>query len=88
MARWVRLQLANGVFEGRGIVSAEVLAFTRTPKVASSREGFLCVWLDGGRKQPNGTAIFHTGSTLGFGTLVGLLPDKDVGVVVLSNEED
>src|SRR5262245_63747617 len=34
MARWVRLQLANGTFEGRRIVSAENLAVTRTPRVA------------------------------------------------------
>ena len=38
MARWVRLQLGNGRFEGhpRPIVSPENLAFTRTPKVGIS----------------------------------------------------
>jgi hypothetical protein len=34
MARWVRLQLNNGSFEGTRIVSPENLAVTRTPKVA------------------------------------------------------
>ena len=34
MSRWVRLQLGDGIFEGRPIVSPENLAFTRTPKVA------------------------------------------------------
>jgi CubicO group peptidase (beta-lactamase class C family) len=33
MARWVRLQLGNGSFEGRRIVSPESMAATRTPKV-------------------------------------------------------
>ena len=41
MARWVRLQLGNGTFEGRRIVSPENLAFTRTPKVAMSRQNVL-----------------------------------------------
>jgi CubicO group peptidase (beta-lactamase class C family) len=34
MARWIRLQLGNGTFEGRRIISPENLAVTRTPKVA------------------------------------------------------
>src|SRR5262249_13505864 len=34
MARWLRLQLANGSFEGRRIVSPDSLAYTRLPKVA------------------------------------------------------
>ena len=36
MARWVRLQLGNGTFEGRRVVSSQNLAFTHTPKVALS----------------------------------------------------
>ncbi|MGB9274834.1 MAG: serine hydrolase domain-containing protein [Terrimicrobiaceae bacterium] len=40
MARWVRLQLGNGTFEGRRIVSSENLAFTHTPKVAISDKLF------------------------------------------------
>jgi CubicO group peptidase (beta-lactamase class C family) len=34
MARWVRLQLGDGAFEGRRIVSKENLGVTRLPKVA------------------------------------------------------
>ncbi|MGB7792297.1 MAG: serine hydrolase [Terrimicrobiaceae bacterium] len=40
MAGWVRLQLGNGTFEGRRIVSSENLAFTHTPKVAISDKLF------------------------------------------------
>jgi hypothetical protein len=87
MARWVRLQLANGEFEGRRIVSAEALAFTRTPKVANKeRVSYAYGW--SAASTQNGTAITHDGSTAGFGAFVGLLPDRDVGVIVLSNEED
>ena len=41
MARWVRLQLGNGTFEGRRIVSPENLAVTRTPKVAVNDQDVL-----------------------------------------------
>src|SRR5262249_11524520 len=34
MARWVRMQLNDGTFDGRRIVSSENLAYTRMPKVA------------------------------------------------------
>jgi CubicO group peptidase (beta-lactamase class C family) len=34
MARWIRLLLANGTFEGRRIVSPENLAVTRTARVS------------------------------------------------------
>src|SRR5256884_587654 len=36
MARWIRLQLGNGAFEGHRIVSPENLAYTRRPMVAAS----------------------------------------------------
>src|SRR5262249_6792205 len=35
---------------------------------------------------PSGSIVFHNGDTLGFGTFVALLPGRDVGVIVLSNE--
>src|SRR4029079_12290847 len=36
MARWIRLQLGKGTFEGRRLVSPENLAYTRRPMVAAS----------------------------------------------------
>ena len=35
---------------------------------------------------PNGSVTWHDGGTLGFGAYLGLLLDRDVGVVVLTNE--
>ena len=34
----------------------------------------------------NGTIVWHNGGTTSFGSYFGLLPDRDVGVVVLTNE--
>ena len=84
MARWVRLQLGNGSFEGRRIVSPEHLAFTRTPKVAiSDKVSYALGWVI--QQTPNGTIVWHNGGTSSFGAYIGLVPDRDVGVIVLTN---
>jgi CubicO group peptidase (beta-lactamase class C family) len=85
MARWVRLQLGNGTLEGRRIVSPESLAFTRTPKIAMSDKMFYALgWVI--QHTPNGNIVWHNGGTTAFGAYVGMAPDKNVGVVVLTNE--
>jgi CubicO group peptidase (beta-lactamase class C family) len=87
MSHWVRLQLGNGTFEGRRLVSAESLAFTRTPKVAlSDKVSYAMGWVV--QQTPNGSIIWHNGGTNGFGAFVGLQPDKDVGVIVLTNTQN
>jgi CubicO group peptidase (beta-lactamase class C family) len=84
MARWVRLQLGNGMFEGKRIVSPASLAAIRTPKVAvNDKASYALGWLV--QQTPNGSIVWHNGGTSGFGAYVGLLLDKDVGVIVLAN---
>jgi CubicO group peptidase (beta-lactamase class C family) len=85
MARWVRLQLGNGGFEGRRIVSPENLAVTRTPKVAmSDKLSYALGWVI--QQTPNGNIVWHDGGTSGFGAYVGMVPDRNIGVIVLTNE--
>jgi CubicO group peptidase (beta-lactamase class C family) len=87
MARWVRLQLGNGRFEGRPIpiVSPENLAVTRTPKVGiSDKVSYTLGWAI--QQTPNGTIVWHNGGTNSFGAYIGIVPDRDVGVIVLTNE--
>ncbi len=85
MVRWVRLQLGNGSFDGRRIVSPENLAFTRTPKVAmSDKISYALGWAI--QQTQNGSIVWHDGGTNGFGAYVGMVPDKSVGVIVLTNE--
>jgi CubicO group peptidase (beta-lactamase class C family) len=87
MARWVRLQLGNGRFEGHPIpiVSPENLAFTRTPKVGiSDKVSYALGWII--QQTPNGTIVWHNGGTNSFGAYIGIVPDRDVGVIVLTNE--
>jgi CubicO group peptidase (beta-lactamase class C family) len=87
MARWVRLQLGRGSFEGRRVVSAESLAYTRRSKVAcDDKSSYAMGWAQ--IPTPNGTIVCHDGGTSGFGAFLGLLPDHDVGVILLSNGEN
>jgi CubicO group peptidase (beta-lactamase class C family) len=87
LARWVRLQLGNGSFEGRRIVSPENLAYTRRPKVAiNDKTSYALGWIVA--QTPNGSIVWHNGGTTSFGAFIGMLVDKDVGVIVLSNEQN
>jgi CubicO group peptidase (beta-lactamase class C family) len=87
MAQWLRLQLGNGTFQGRSIVSAENLAFTRTPKVADSeKETYAMGWFN--TYTPSGTVVWHNGGADGFGAYVGLQLARGVGIVVLTNENN
>jgi CubicO group peptidase (beta-lactamase class C family) len=81
------MQLGSGSFEGCRVVSSQNLAFTRTPQVALSDK---LVYALGRIIQltPNGNIIWHNGSTTGFGSFVGIVPDKNVSVIVLTNEEN
>lgn len=84
MSRWLRLQIADGMFEGKALVSRENLVATRVAKVGitetiSYGEGWVL------SQTPRGRVVWHNGGTSGFGTHVGFLPDYGLGIVVLSN---
>jgi CubicO group peptidase (beta-lactamase class C family) len=85
MARWVRMQLGDGAFDGRRIVSTENLAYTRMPKVALTNEvSYALGWYN--YLTPNGNILWHDGDALSFGSFVGLVPDKNIGIIILTNE--
>lgn len=85
LAPWVRLHLADGMFEGKRIVSAENLAVTKTPRTGiSDRLAYAMGWVI--QSTPNGRIVWHNGGTLSYGAYIGMAPDRDVGVIVLSNE--
>ncbi len=96
MAQWVRFQLADGVIDGKRLVSADTLNETKSPQTI--------VPLTGDTKDENpetnlsayGMAwrvqdyrgellVSHGGALNGFRTQVDLLPHQHSGFVVLSN---
>jgi CubicO group peptidase (beta-lactamase class C family) len=85
MARWIRLQLGNGSFEGKRIVSPENLAVTRMARVAlNDKLVYAMGWVI--QITPKGVVVWHNGGTPSFGSYVGVELDKRIGVVVLTNE--
>ena len=94
LARWVRLQLGRGTFEGRRVVAAGALAETHRPQVISGgpadpetgRAGFYGLgWAvrydDRGRVRLDHSGAFTTGAS----TAVALRPADGLGIVVLTN---
>ncbi len=85
MSHWVALQLGRGAFEGRRLVSKKNLAVTWTPKVAVSDSlSYAMGWW--AYRAANGSFLWHDGDALSFGSFVAVSPDRNVGVIVLTNE--
>jgi CubicO group peptidase (beta-lactamase class C family) len=83
--QWLRLQLGNGMLDGRLLVSIENLHVTRMSRVAiSETSAYAMGWII--TQMPNGRVIWHNGGTLGFGAHIGFLPDHNVGIAILSNQ--
>ncbi|HXQ76581.1 MAG TPA: serine hydrolase, partial [Gemmatimonadaceae bacterium] len=97
MAQWLRFQLNDGVVAGKRLVSNAALRETHTPQIlmgagAGAREDTASVkrfssyamgWMVEDFR--NQLSWQHGGNTLGMTAAVGMLPEKKVGVVVLSN---
>jgi CubicO group peptidase (beta-lactamase class C family) len=85
MARWIRVQLGDGSFEGKRIVSPENLAVTRMARVSvNDKTAYAMGWVI--QMTPNGVLVWHNGGTPSFGSYVGVELNKQIGVVVLTNE--
>jgi CubicO group peptidase (beta-lactamase class C family) len=92
LAKWIRLQLANGKFDGKQIVAEAALAETHFPQSVASRNtlsgipqfyglGWNVNYSDDGRLR-----LSHSGGfELGAGTNVNMSPSDQVGVVVFTN---
>ena len=96
MARWMRLHLNHGTFEGAPVVSAEALAETYRPHIVSDPETKSAAELYsfyglgwGVRSDDFGRVVLsHSGAfALGAGTAVELLPSEQLGIIVLTNAQ-
>ncbi|MBF6621333.1 MAG: serine hydrolase [Patulibacter sp.] len=93
MAQWMRLQLGDGVYAGKRLVSADALAEMRAPHSMSgvpsspdARPSFYGLGIGVGVDSTARVRFSHSGGfLLGAGTNVQLLPSEDLGIVVLTN---
>jgi CubicO group peptidase (beta-lactamase class C family) len=92
MAKWVRLQLADGRFDGRQVVDAQALAQTHLPQVRTGLNPltgapqFYGLGWNVSYDQQGRLRLSHSGAfTRGASTTVILVPAEHLGVVVLVN---
>ncbi len=96
MARWIRMVLNEGELDGNRILSREVVAEMLRPQTLLSKPPYPTYkllkphWSSYGlgwfQCDYQGRAVsFHTGSFEGMAAIVGIIPDEELGVVVLSN---
>jgi hypothetical protein len=96
MAQWIRLQLGGGVFEGNRLLSDSVVKEMRTPqtviRMSETTERlfpethFQAYGLGWTLQDYRGRKLVRHGGALdGMRTHVGLIPEEDLGVVVVTN---
>jgi CubicO group peptidase (beta-lactamase class C family) len=96
MAQWLRFQLGNGAIGGKRLVSEEALNETRTPLTPIRLDNdarrtnpftHLQSYAMGWNVQDyrGELLVSHGGALNGFRTQVALLPERNAGVVVMTN---
>lgn len=96
MAQWVRLQLGNGEYEGKRVVSERNLREMHLPHTiigtdtASERlypeTHFRSYGLGWFLEDYRGRKLVHHGGNIdGMSALVAMMPEEDVGLVILTN---
>ena len=92
VAKWIRLQLANGKFDGKQIVSEKPLAETHHPHMLTgfnpftNMPSFYGLGWNVSYDQQGRLRLNHSGGfDLGAATFVNLVPAEQLGIVVLTN---
>ena len=96
MAQWIRLQLSDGMFEGKKILSPEVLWEMHSPQTiipvsmksfqSIPESHFTAYGLGWGMRDYRGRKILtHTGGIDGMTARVVLVPEEKLGMVLLAN---
>ncbi|MGH6613540.1 serine hydrolase [Sphingomonas sp.] len=91
MAQWVRLQLGGGIFEGKPLIAPATLAEMHTGQIVprgapTTTFKFTEYGLGWGVQDYRGQKIVqHSGAIDGMQSIVAMMPEKKLGVVVLTN---
>ncbi len=94
MANWMRMQLGEGLFEGTRVVSADVVQEMQTPQMIEKIDDFhpdahfLAYGLGWFLHDYHGRKIVeHGGAIDGMRAQVVLVPEENLGVVILINRD-
>jgi len=84
MAQWLRLQLNRGEYEGRRLMSEQNLRETWTTQIdIAGNVGYGMGWII--RDWEGQLLVEHGGNVDGFSAQVAMLPESDLGFVLLTN---
>jgi CubicO group peptidase (beta-lactamase class C family) len=84
MAKWLKLQLNNGNYKGKQIVSATQIQETWSPQIKiGSGAAYGLGWMM--REYKGQKLVVHDGSVEGYSAIVALLPESNMGYVLLTN---
>src|SRR3954471_17467807 len=84
MTAWLRFLLRQGVQDGKSLISSAALTTTWTPQVSiSDASGYGMGWFVS--RWQGQRLIEHGGAFAGYSAEVALLPDSNIGFVVLTN---
>lgn len=92
MARWLELQINDGVLDDRRVFPAGLVDATHRPRVAQkavfgpySRDGYGLGWQTG--RYGDDVLIHHFGNFAGSRTHVSFMPGRRLGVAIMANED-
>jgi CubicO group peptidase (beta-lactamase class C family) len=88
MAKWMRLQINGGTFQGKRVVDEDALAETHKPHMVTDSGGTYGYGWNVSTDPEGRLRISHSGAfTLGAGTCVTIIPEEKLGIVILTNGE-
>lgn len=96
MSHWLIAQTDSGRYNGKQVIPVEVLKNTRNPRMSQGRSGhvfntshYSLYGLGWGMRDYEGVEVIsHSGGILGFVTGVSIVPEINLGIVVLTNSDE
>jgi CubicO group peptidase (beta-lactamase class C family) len=88
MAKWIRLHLGNGTFEGNTLLKADTMLYIHSPRTLMQNTSSAALLYGMGiiyQARFPYPYLWHTGGTFGMLSFVGFIPGVDIGMVVLTN---
>jgi CubicO group peptidase (beta-lactamase class C family) len=94
MATWAIFQLGNGTYDGKRLISPENMTYMHSPKtpvgdaMPATKIYYCTGWMYEEPPDSLPSMVWHNGATFGNHAMVLLVPDENLGIVVLSNVSD
>ncbi len=91
MAKWIIMQMNNGLFNGKEIIKKKDIRFMHQPHtIITKANGKIAMgygegWFHDSATYPNYPLIWHDGGVTGMQSIVAFIPKKRIGIVVLTN---